>query len=331
MRAVYYTRFGHPREVLQFGDLPTPVPEPGQVRVRLAYTGLNPVDWKLMAGQRSASMPFALIVPNSDGAGVVEELGPDVSSIRLGQRVWVTNGQVGRPLGTAATSITIGAENVHPLPDHVPLEVGACLGIPALTAYRILTIDGPVAGQQVLVSGGAGAVGNYAIQIAKALGAHVIATVSSAEKAALARAAGANHVIDYKRESIGERVAEITHGKGVDRILETDLAGNLAHLLPSIRQGGTVAVYGSATDMAPRIPVAPFLLKDVRLHFVSVFVIPPAQRQEAVQAIHAMLEQGQLQHTIAAQYEFERIAQAYEEVIAGRQVGKVLVRIGEGA
>ncbi len=327
MLAAYYTRFGHPRDVLQLGELATPEPTAGEVRVRLAVAGLNPVDWKVMAGQRSASMPFACVVPCSDGAGIIDAVGEGVSTHRVGQRVWVINGQVRRSLGAAAQYIAIGVEHVHALPDSVPLEVGACLGIPALTAYRALTLDGPVRGQQVLITGGAGAVGHYAIQIAKAHGARVLTTVSSEDKAGHAWAAGADAVIDYKRESVGARVLELTEGQGVDRILETDLAANVDSLLPSLKQGGIVAIYGSATDMAPKIPVAPFLLKDARLHFVSVFVVPDDARCRAVNEINQMLERGELKHTIAATLPLTEIVAAYDMVIEGRQLGKVLLAI----
>jgi NADPH:quinone reductase len=327
MRAAFYTRFGTPRNVLEIGELPAPEPVPGEVRVRLAVSGVNPVDWKIMAGQRSPFMPFPRIIPHSDGAGVVDAVGAGVLPSRLGERVWVMNGQVRRAFGTAAEYITVPSEQATTLPDGVPIEVGACLGIPAMTAHRVLTIDGPIRGQTLLITGGAGAVGNYAIQIAKLKGAHVIATVSSPDKARHALAAGADHVVDYRASAVGERVLELTGGEGVDRIVETDLAGNLTELLPSLKQGGIVAVYGSATDMSPCIPVASFLLKDVRLHFVSVFVVPAAEQREAIADVTTMMELGELQHTIAARFPLDRVVDAHEMVIAGRQIGKVLVEL----
>src|ERR1700676_3666500 len=208
MRAAFYTRFGTPRNVLEIGELPAPEPIPGEVRVRLAVSGVNPVDWKIMAGQRSPFMPFPRIIPHSDGAGVVDAVGAGVLPSRLGERVWVMTARVRPALGTAAEYITVPSEQATTLPDRVPIEVGACLGIPAMTAHRVLTIDGPIRGQTLLITGGAGAVGNYAIQIAKLKGAHVIATVSSPDKARHALAAGADHVVDYRASAVGERVLE---------------------------------------------------------------------------------------------------------------------------
>src|SRR3954471_20013752 len=217
MKAVWYERNGPAREVLQCGEIPDPAPGAGEVLVRVHASGVNPYDWKTRSGSRP--MVAARIIPHSDGAGVIEQVGPGVDPSRVGERVWIWNGQWKRPFGTAATYIALPSEQAVQLPDGTPFDAGACLGIPALTAHRAVTIDGSPEGQIVLISGGAGAVGHYAIQMAKLLGAaQVIATVSSAEKAEHARAAGADIIINYRTESVPHQSARLcyrpTAGKG---------------------------------------------------------------------------------------------------------------------
>nr|MCU0946075.1 NADPH:quinone reductase [Rubritepida sp.] len=188
MKAVWYERTGPAREVLVYGEMPTPNPRPGEVLVRLAASGVNPSDWKARGGSRPMIAPR--VIPHSDGAGVIEAAGPGVDPARIGQRVWIWNGQWKRPFGTAAQYIALPATQAVPLPAGTSFEAGACLGIPALTALHAVRTDGGVAGQSVLVAGGAGAVGHYAIQFARLLGARqVIATVSSPQKAQHAMAA----------------------------------------------------------------------------------------------------------------------------------------------
>ena len=232
MRAVYYERNGTARDVLRVAEVETPQPGPGEVRVRLAASGVNPSDVKSRAGV-TRKIAFPRVIPHSDGAGEIECVGEGVSPSRVGERVWVWNGQWRRPFGTAAESIVLPSGQAVPLPANTSMEVGACLGIPAYTAYQAVELDGVKAGVRVLVAGGAGAVGHYAIQFAKKRKASVITTVSSPVKAEIARRAGADHVIDYRREDVGERVMEFTGKAGVDVVIEVDLAAN-ARLLPSV-------------------------------------------------------------------------------------------------
>src|SRR5512134_1354215 len=198
MRAAWYERTGAAREVLQIDDLPTPEPGDGEVRVRLATSGVNPSDVKTRAGLRSATLPFPRIIPHSDGAGVIEAVGAGVPSSRIGERVWIWNAAWKRASGTAAQYVVLPDAQAVRLPDAVPFDAGACLGIPALTALHAVRVDGGVTGKTVLVTGGAGAVGHYAIQMAILSGARrVFATVSSPDKAALAHKAGADLAVDY--------------------------------------------------------------------------------------------------------------------------------------
>ncbi len=256
---------------------------------------------------------------------MVERVGAGVDPARPGERVWIWNGQWKRALGTAATSIALPSEQAVHLPDGVPFEAGACLGIPALTAHRALTVDGAPEGQVVLVSGGAGAVGHYAIQMAKLLGAaQVIATVSSAEKAEHARAAGADAIVNYRRESVPDRVRELTGGHGINRVVEVDIAGT-ASLLPKIvAPNGLCVAYGSSAPQAA-FDFGPMILSGAAVRFFIVYELPPAARAAGIRDLTRWLEEGRLQHAIAVTLPLERTAEAHEMLEQGKMIGNVLV------
>ncbi len=227
MKAVWYERTGAAPDVLTFGDVPAPMAGPGEVRVRLQASGVNPADVGRRAGSYRA-LEFKRVIPNSDGAGIIDQLGDGVTRLSVGQRVWLFNGQRnGRAFGTAAEYITLAEHLVTPLADNVSFAAGATLGIPCMTAWSCLFGDGPIAGQTVLVTGGAGAVGHYAVQLAKWGGARVIATVSSSLKAEQARLAGADLVIDYKTEDVVAKALAFTEQRGVDRVVDVDFGGNI--------------------------------------------------------------------------------------------------------
>ena len=246
MQAAFYETTGTAREVLQLGPLEMPQPGPGEVRVRIVCSGVNPSDVKSRAGLRNKTLPFPRIVPHSDGAGVIDAVGEGVTRGRPGDRVWVWNAAWKRAWGTAAEYVVLPAQQVVSLPESTPFDAGACLGIPALTAYHAAAVDGGVAGKTVLVAGGAGAVGHYAVQMARLLGARqVFATVSSPAKAELALQAGADLAIDYRTDDVAARVRAATDGLGVDRIIEVDIAANAALDLQLLKQGGDLVVYGS--------------------------------------------------------------------------------------
>ena len=233
MRAVTWSHNGPPEEVLRLVELPIPVPQSGEVLVRLATSGVNPADCNRRGG-RGHDHDGRTIIPNSDGAGTIVAVGIGVPASAVGKRVWLYNGQRGRDYGTAAEFIALDSDLVTTLPDGVSFEVGACLGIPAMTAHRCLFADGPIAGQSILITGGAGAVGNYAVQFGVWAGARVIATVSSAEKAADALAAGAEVVINYRTEDVVAAVQDLTGGIGVARIVDVDFGTNLSTSLAAI-------------------------------------------------------------------------------------------------
>lgn len=327
MKAAWYERVGDAREVLQFGDLPDPLPAAGELRVRLQWSGVNPSDVKSRAGLRSKTLAFARIIPHSDGAGVVDAVGEGVDASRIGQRVWIWNAAWGRPAGTAAQYVCLPQAQAVPLPEAASGEAGACMGIPGLTAMHAVLTDGGVAGKTVLVQGGAGAVGHYAVQMAARLGAaQVIATVSTPHKAELARAAGADEVILYKSEPVAERVRELTGGRGVDRVIELDLAGNAALDLEVLRSGGELVVYGSAASPLS-LPFFPLISKNLGLRFFIVYNLDPADRQRAMAVIQRMLARGELIHNIAERLPLSDIARGHELVEQGGLTGNLVLKI----
>jgi NADPH2:quinone reductase len=324
MKAVWYERNGPAREVLQCGDMPDPVPGAGEVLVRVHASGVNPSDWKTRSGSRP--MAAARVIPHSDGAGVIERVGPGVDVSRVGERVWIWNGQWKRPFGTAATYIVVPLDQAVRLPDSTPFEAGACLGIPALTAHRAVTIDGSPEGQIVLVSGGAGAVGHYAIQFAKLLGAaQVIATVSSNAKADHARAAGADEIINYRDDSVAERVREITSGRGVDRVVEVDIAGNATLIPKIIAQDGLCAAYGSNAAQAC-FDFGPMILSGAAVRFFIVYELSAAARERGVSDLTRWMEQGRVKHAVAKTMPLERAADAHELLEQGKVIGNIVLQ-----
>lgn len=327
MRAAYYERTGPARDVLRVGEVPTPEPGAGEVRVRLACSGVNPSDVKARAGVRSSELPFERIIPHSDGAGEIDAVGDGVDPARIGERVWVWNAAWGRAHGTAAEYVALPQAQAVRLPDAVDPATGACLGIPALTAFHAVHCNGGVEGATLLVAGGAGAVGHGAIEIARAAGAgRILSTVSSPEKAAIAAAAGADVTIDYRTEDTAARIAALTDDAGVDRIIEPALASNIALDLQAIRRGGLVVVYGSDA-LEAAIPFFPAILAHVRLQFFIVYTLAEPDRAAAIAGVTALLEQGALQPRVAATLPLDRVAEAHELVESGEAVGNVILRV----
>ncbi len=330
MRAGWYERNGPAADVIQVGQMEPPEAGPGEVRVRLVASGVNPSDVKRRAGARGQTIAYPRIVPHSDGAGVIDQVGPGVPAGRLGERVWVYNGQWRRPFGTAAESIALPASQAIRLPDRTPFVEGACLGIPAMTAHRCVFADGAVEGQTVLVTGGAGAVGHYAVQLARWGGATVIATVSSDAKAAHARAAGAHHVIDYRREDVAERVKACTGGRGVARIVDVDFGANLGVSRAVLQENGAIATYASMGVPEPVLPFYPMMLQNATLRLVFVYAMPRAAKDQACADITRWLEGGTATHLVAARFPLAQLAAAHEAVEGGRQIGNVVVEIEGG-
>jgi NADPH2:quinone reductase len=322
MRAAYYEANGSARDVLRVGEIPTPQAGPGEVRVKLATSGVNPSDVKARQGNRKIAWPQ--LIPHSDGAGVIDQAGDGVPKSRIGERVWVWNGQWKRPFGTAAEYIVLPAIQAVKLPDSVGFDVGACLGIPAMTATHAVVLAEVGKGSTVLVTGGAGAVGQYVIQFAKAAGATVIATVSSPDKAAMARDVGADHTIDYKSEDVPARVMAITNNKPVDAIIDMDIASNAKYVAAVLKPKGNVIIYGTSNPQAT-IPAGFGIPNATRYQFFIVYELDEGERQRAVAAITAALERGTLKHRIAKQtFPLDDIVAAHEAV-EKVSVGNVIV------
>jgi len=330
MQAVWYEKFGPADETLCYGELPDPEPMAGEVRVRLAMSGVNPIDVKRRQGGRG-EMTAPQVVPHFDGAGVIDAVGTGVDASRVGERVWVYGAQWERNFGTAAEWVTLPAAQALALPDLASFEDGACLGIPALTAYPAVFADGEVRGQTVLITGGAGSVGRYAVQFAKLGGARTIATVSSDEKAESATAAGADYVINYRTENVAARVAEITganssEGGGVNRIVEVEFGGNLETSVQVLKTGGTIATYASQANPTPAIPFYELMYKSIVVRTVLTFQMSDALFQRATTDIRRWLAEDLLSHQVGETYALADTAAAHQAVERGT-FGKVLVQL----
>jgi NADPH2:quinone reductase len=326
MRAGYYETLGPAKDVLKVGDLPKPAPAAGEVLVRVHASGVNPSDVKMRLGTSSATNEFPRIVPHSDGAGVIEAVGTGVPGSRIGERVWLWNARWKRAFGTAAEYVALPAVQAAQLPDNVDFEAGACLGIPALTAWQAVETDGGVKNQWVLVQGGAGSVGHYAVQMAKLKGAKVIATVSSEAKAARAKAAGADAVVNYRNEDLVDRVKALTGGKGVDRVIEVDLAANIAKLPALVADYGMIVVYGSGAREVP-VSFGASILGNIGYRFFIVYNQPPELRCRGSNELNDWLRQGKLTHSVAARFPLSEIVGAHEAVEAGKVDGHVIVTL----
>lgn len=325
MRAGWFERNGPAQEVLILGEMPDPLPGEGEVRVRIAYSGVNPTDVKRRAGVIKLAYPRS--IPNMDGSGVIDCVGPGVDAARKGERVWLHGTAYKRPFGTAAEYAVTPANRAHRLPEGVSFAVGASLGVPAMTAHRAVFGTGQVRGKTVLVTGGAGAVGCYAVQLAKWGGAKVLASVSSGDKARLAAAAGADAVIDYRREDVAQAVMAATQGEGVDHIVEVDFAANLAATLAVLKTNGSIATYDSMSNPQPVIPFHALMHKNARLLWVGVYEMPRAAKDEAVRDITSWLKQGPFTPLPVHNFPLDRLADAHIAVERAA-VGKVIVEIG---
>nr|WP_168723321.1 NADPH:quinone reductase [Streptomyces sp. SAT1]ANO41885.1 NADPH:quinone reductase [Streptomyces sp. SAT1] len=337
MKAIIYRHNGAP-DVLRFVDRDLPVPGPGEVRVRVAVSGVNPTDWQARSGVGHPKR-FSEVTPHLDGAGTVDAVGEGVDQSRLGQRVWLFMAAAGRPTGTAAEFTVVPAEQAVRLPDEVGFDVGASLGVPALTAHRALTVaeDGPrrlrpgaLGGRVVLAAGGAGAVGHAVIQLARWAGATVISTVSSPEKARLATAAGAHHVINYREGDPAAEIREIAPD-GVDIVAEVALGANLALDLAVLRTRGTIATYANDGGRPVELNVPQNMVLNTRFQFLVLYTAGPEARTAAVQDVAAAVHDGALpvgeEHGLPLiRFPLDRTTDAHRAV-ESRAVGKVLVDV----
>ncbi|WP_033221886.1 NADPH:quinone reductase [Kitasatospora phosalacinea] len=337
MKAIVHRANGAP-DVLRLVDRDRPEPGPGEVRVRVAVSGVNPTDWQARSG---AGHPrgFPETTPHHDGAGTVDAVGEGVERSRIGQRVWLFMAAAGRPTGTAAEFTVVPAEQAVPLPDGVGFDVGAALGVPALTAHRALTVaeDGPgrlrpgaLDGKVVLAAGGAGAVGHAVIQLARWAGATVVATVSGPEKARLATAAGAHHVVNYREGDPAAGIRRVAPD-GVDVVAEVALGANLALDLAVLRPRGTISTYANDGGGPVELDVPRHMVLNARLQFLILYLAGPRARAAAVEDVAAAVRDGALpvgeEHGLPLiRFPLHRTADAHRAV-EGRAVGKVLVDV----
>lgn len=335
MKAIVYTQPGGP-EVLELVERPVPEPGAGEVRVRVHVSGVNPTDWKSRGRAGDLAGPQ---VPNQDGAGVIDAVGQGVDPARVGERVWIWEAAWQRADGTAQEYLALPERQAVALPDHASFELGASLPIPAMTAHRALTVaeggptrlgPGALAGRTVLVAGGAGAVGNAAIQLARWSGANVVTTVSSPAKAALAAAAGADHVVDYRAQDAAAVIRGLVPG-GVDIVVEVSPAANADLDLAVLAPGGVVAFYANNGGDEVTLPIRALMSANVRWQGILVYTMPASAKHNAIEDIAAAVEQGAWRVGEEAGlplhlFPLEQTADAHRAVEGGA-VGKVLIQV----
>ena len=327
MRAAWFDSFGSARDVLQVSERETPVAGAGEVLVRLATSGVNPSDVKKRAGSFPDLLDGGFVIPNSDGAGIIEAVGEGVDPLRVGERVWIYQAQYGRRFGTAAEYVAIDASRAPMLPDAASFEVGACLGIPVMTAHRCVFADGDVDGHTVLVTGGAGRVGHYAVQWASQAGATVIATASNSEDRKACLSAGAHHVVNHRSDDVVAEIMTVTDGELIDRIVDVEFGGNLPTSVEVLRIGGTIATYASTNVPEPALPFFQMMYKDITIRCVIVYAMPEAAKQHAIADIERALSANALQHRIAHTLPLDQIAKSNELVEQGNIRGAVVLSI----
>jgi NADPH2:quinone reductase len=325
MRAIVFDTEGPDYGVLRAVDLPEPEPGPGEVRVRTIVAGVNPTDWKARE-RRRRTYAWPQQVPGQDGAGVIDRVGPGVEPSRIGERVWLYLAGHGHPLGTSAEWVCVPGSRAVTLPDAAPFDLGAGLGVPALTAHRCLLTDGPVEGRTVLVTGGAGAVGHMTVQLAQHAGARVITTVSSAEKAAIAATAGPHVVLDYREPGFEELLREAAP-EGIDRVVDVDVAGNIASYRDLLNEAAVIGIYASSTA-TPELatPVQQLMVRNILLRFVLLYGVPEAALAKGVGHVVELVAAGRLVPLPVIRFPLEELDAAHTLVRAGA-MGKVLVDI----
>tara|TARA_B100000925_G_scaffold82000_1_gene58265 strand:- start:1381 stop:2379 length:999 start_codon:yes stop_codon:yes gene_type:complete len=327
MRASWYEKTGPAIDVLQIGKMETPEACDNEVRIKIFASGVNPADVKLRSGQSSYGYNFDRVIPNSDGAGIIDQVGSGVSNNLIGRRVWLFNGQrLGRAFGTAAEYICINFNFVTELPEHVSFDEGATLGIPGLTAYHSVFADGSVHGKTILITGGAGAVGFYATSLASWGGAKVLCTVSGDQKAKSALLAGAENVINYKKEDVAERVDAYTKGKGVDRLITVDFGGDLPWMTSIMRQNSCVSAYASDSEKMPTLDFFSFMRKNIQIRPFILNSLPPKELDDARFGINRwLIDKPNSLRPIAKKFSLENIIKAHELVESSIKFGTVIV------
>ena len=325
MKAVWYEKQGEASAVLRYGDCAMPEPGKGEVRVRLHTSAVNPSDVKKRAGAQAAGFENGFVIPHSDGAGVIDAVGEEVGEQRCGQRVWVYQAQFARNCGTAAQYVTLPSALAPVLPDNTGFDVGACIGIPMMTAHRCVHNVGNLSGRYVLVTGASGRVGYYAAQWAKLAGAFVIATAGSDARCRIAEQTGADKALNYRQDNLADEIARITGGAGVDHIVEVEFGVNAKTSAALLNDNGTISTYSSSLAPEPTIPFYPLMFKNISLNMVLVYNMPDPAKKQAIEDIYRVLEQGRFKHRIAQTWSLEQTASAHESIERGGLNGCVII------
>ena len=326
MKAVWYEQIGAADDVLTHGNIDDPEVSDGEALVRIRTSGVNPSDVKTRAGARG-ELQFPRIIPHSDGAGNIEAVGNGVDKNRIGERVWLWNGAFGRAFGTCAEYISLPANQAVEMPENSTFEAGACMGIPASTAYHGVFSGGSVKNKTLLVTGGAGAVGHYAIQLAKWDGAQVVATVSGPEKGLAAKEAGADLVVNYKTDDVVEAVNNFTSGEGVDRIVEVEFGGNLSVSKQIIKTNGVIAAYGSVAVDNPELPFYSLMFKGAIIKMYLIYIVPSEARTNIINGLTKALSENALVHQIAKSFDLAETVEAHKAVEAGQLIGNTVINM----
>lgn len=329
MRAAWYEKQGTAKDVVKYGEMPLPDLKANEILVKIYASGVNPSDTKVREGWGGIPMTFPRVIPHNDGAGIIENVGEEVNKARIGERVWLYETQQGRPFGTAAEYAVVPENHAIALPENTSFAEGACLGVPAMTAHRAVFADGKVEGQNILVTGGAGAVGNYAIGLAKWGGAKVFTTVSRSEQAEVAKAAGADELINYKTEDVVQRIKEITgKERSIDRVIDVNFTANLPVTNAVLSPNGVIVSYSSANpDNRPELPFLSMQLINTTIRLILVYTMPEAAKQKATEDIIQALKAGALHHNIARRFALTEVAQAHEAQDSGEMIGKAIIEI----
>ena len=327
MKIIGYEKFGPATEVLQVREIELQKPKSREVIVKLRYSGVNPSDAKARAGNRPGIFKpeYSLVIPHSDGSGVIEDVGSELDKSLIGKRVWVRNGQWKRPFGTAAEYITIALENLIEMPSEMSFKDGATMGIPGLTAAYGIFGSGEVLGKTLLISGGMGAVGHLAVQLAKWGGAKVIATGSKSSCEAILNL-GADYFFDYTSDELVSQIKEVAP-EGIDRVVEVEFGINLNWLHEVLKPNGTLAVYGSAKEMNPIIPFGLYLFKAIKIDIFLIYILPPKEREIAINYLHLAYGEKALVPKIDSIYRLEDCGQAQERTLTKGRKGAVLLKI----
>ena len=326
MKAAWYEKTGDADKVLKVGQIADPTPNKGEVLVELKTSGINPSDVKTRSGARG-EIQFPKVIPHSDGAGIIIDVGDEVDKKRIGEKVWIWNGAFGRSFGTCAELIAVPEFQASKIDENVDFGPAACMGIPASTAYYGVLANGGVENKTVLISGGAGAVGFYGIQIAKLSGAEVITTVSSEVKAKLAEDAGADKIINYKNEDVIAEILKFTKDEGVDRVMEVEFGGNLPINEKILKTNGVIAAYGSMTEMQPRLPFYNFMFKGIKIDTYLIYSINQGLRKKIIKGLSNYLNNNSLKHMISKTYSIDEIVEAHKAMEDGSLIGNIVINI----